>query len=164
MMTKKIKSKNCHLSSSNRTSLRRSEHTKPLPPSLSLSLSVSEAASMAWRGNLSKSIKELRFLFCQTSPASSHTRDFVLKNYTDLKTKNPKLPILIRECSGVQPQIWARYDMGVERCVRLDGLTAEQINAKLEELGKAANLNKVQLPLFCAEVVNLLNLHYIDCS
>ncbi|KAJ4817824.1 NADH dehydrogenase [ubiquinone] 1 alpha subcomplex subunit 2 [Rhynchospora pubera] len=107
------------------------------PPSLSLSVSVSEAASMAWRGNLSKSIKELRFLFCQTSPASSHTRDFVLKNYTDLKTKNPKLPILIRECSGVQPQIWARYDMGVERCVRLDGLTAEQINAKLEELGKA---------------------------
>jgi hypothetical protein len=28
-------------------------------------------------------------------------------------------------------------DMGVERCVRLDGLTAEQINAKLEELAKA---------------------------
>ncbi|KAJ1699984.1 hypothetical protein LUZ63_008496 [Rhynchospora breviuscula] len=89
------------------TSLRRSEHTKPFR--LSLSLSLSQTASMAWRGNLSKSIKELRFLFCQTSPASSHTRDFVLKNYTDLKTKNPKLPILIRECSGVQPQVWARY-------------------------------------------------------
>ncbi|KAF3320075.1 NADH dehydrogenase [Carex littledalei] len=92
---------------------------------------------MAWRGNLSKGIKELRFLFCQTSPASSQTRDFVIKNYADLKTKNPKLPILIRECSGVEPQIWARYDMGVERCVRLDGLTAEQINAKLEEMAKA---------------------------
>lgn len=64
--------------------------------------------------------------------------------------------------------------MGVERCVRLDGLTAEQINAKLEELAKAgwafiaqtaehffflffflpANLNKVQLQLCFVEDFN----------
>ena len=31
------------------------------------------------------------------------------KNYKELKTLNPKLPILIRECSGVEPQLWARY-------------------------------------------------------
>lgn len=30
-------------------------------------------------------------------------------NYKELKTLNPKLPILIRECSGVEPQLWARY-------------------------------------------------------
>jgi hypothetical protein len=36
-------------------------------------------------------------------------RTFVEKNYKDLKSLNPKLPILIRECSGVQPQMWARY-------------------------------------------------------
>jgi hypothetical protein len=33
----------------------------------------------------------------------------VKKNYGDIKTRNPSLPVLIRECSGVQPQLWARY-------------------------------------------------------
>jgi NADH dehydrogenase (ubiquinone) 1 alpha subcomplex subunit 2 len=52
----------------------------------------------------------------------------------DLKALNPTLPILIRECSGVQPRLWARYDYGVERSVPLDGLTAHEIDVKLEEL------------------------------
>ena len=39
----------------------------------------------------------------------SYLREFVEKNYKELKTLNPKLPILIRECSGVEPQLWARY-------------------------------------------------------
>ncbi|KAJ0765198.1 putative ribosomal protein/NADH dehydrogenase [Helianthus annuus] len=58
---------------------------------------------------LSKNVKELRVLFCQTSPASASTRAFVEKNYKELKKANPKLPILIRECSATQPQLWARY-------------------------------------------------------
>uniref|UniRef100_A0A151RHZ6 NADH dehydrogenase [ubiquinone] 1 alpha subcomplex subunit 2 n=1 Tax=Cajanus cajan TaxID=3821 RepID=A0A151RHZ6_CAJCA len=64
---------------------------------------------MAWRGHLSKNIKELRFLKCQSSPVSSSARSFVERNYKELKTLNPKLPILINECSGVEPQLWARY-------------------------------------------------------
>jgi len=36
-------------------------------------------------------------------------RAFVEKNYKELKALNPKLPILIRECHGVEPQLWARY-------------------------------------------------------
>ncbi|ERN06434.1 hypothetical protein AMTRI_Chr06g169260 [Amborella trichopoda] len=91
---------------------------------------------MAWRGHLSRNLKELRVLFCQTSPASASTREFVQRNYTDLKTLNPTFPILVRECSGVEPQLWARYDFGVERCVRLEGLTETQITKKLEELVK----------------------------
>ncbi|GAB4837886.1 hypothetical protein Ancab_027411 [Ancistrocladus abbreviatus] len=91
---------------------------------------------MAWRAQLSKNLKELRILFCQTSPASSQTRGFVEKNYKELKTLNPKLPILIRECRGVEPQLWARYDMGVERGVRLEGMTEEQIFKALEDLFK----------------------------
>ncbi|PWA95148.1 NADH dehydrogenase [Artemisia annua] len=91
---------------------------------------------MAWRGQLSKSIKELRVLFCQTSPASSSTRAFVENNYKELKKANPKLPILIRECSGTQPQLWARYDMGVERGIRLEGMTETQISKALEDLVK----------------------------
>ncbi|KMZ72449.1 hypothetical protein ZOSMA_164G00310 [Zostera marina] len=31
------------------------------------------------------------------------------ENYKYLKTMNPKFPILIGECSGVDPQLWARY-------------------------------------------------------
>ncbi|CAN1145703.1 NADH dehydrogenase [ubiquinone] 1 alpha subcomplex subunit 2 [Linum perenne] len=46
---------------------------------------------------------------CQSSPSSSSIRVFVEKNYKDLKKLNSKLPILIRECSGIEPQLWARY-------------------------------------------------------
>ncbi|CAK8531566.1 unnamed protein product [Lathyrus sativus] len=92
---------------------------------------------MAWRGNLSKNIKELRLLMCQSSPASASAREFVEKNYKELKTLNPKLPILIRECSGVEPQLWARYDLGVEKGIKLQGMTEPQILKALEDLVKA---------------------------
>lgn len=36
-------------------------------------------------------------------------RDFIEKRYVELKKANPELPILIRECSDVQPKLWARY-------------------------------------------------------
>ncbi|KAI7738832.1 hypothetical protein M8C21_011713 [Ambrosia artemisiifolia] len=85
---------------------------------------------------LSKHLKELRVLFCQTSPASASTRSFVEKNYKELKKANPKLPILIRECSGTQPQLWARYDMGVERGIRLEGMSETQISKAVGDLAK----------------------------
>ncbi|KAJ0106448.1 hypothetical protein Patl1_19278 [Pistacia atlantica] len=97
---------------------------------------------MAWRGNLSRAMKELRILLCQTSPSSSATRSFVEKNYKDLKTLNPKLPILIRECSGIEPQLWARYDFGVEKGIRLEGLSEVQISKVLEDLVKAGEALK----------------------
>ncbi|XP_047340680.1 NADH dehydrogenase [ubiquinone] 1 alpha subcomplex subunit 2 [Impatiens glandulifera] len=98
---------------------------------------------MAWKGQLSRNLKELRILFSQASPASSSTRAFVENNYKDLKTLNPKLPILIRECSGIEPQLWARYDMGMERGIRLEGMTETQILKALEDLNKAgAAINK----------------------
>ncbi|KAF4358102.1 hypothetical protein F8388_009385 [Cannabis sativa] len=100
-------------------------------------LGIRAKTKMAWRGQLSKNLKELRVLFCQSSPASSATRAFVEKNYQDLKALNPKLPFLIRECRGVEPQLWARYDMGVERGVRLEGLSEPQILKALEDLAKA---------------------------
>jgi hypothetical protein len=37
------------------------------------------------------------------------TSDFVLKNFAQLKAANPKLPILVRESSGVQPRVTARF-------------------------------------------------------
>lgn len=86
---------------------------------------------------MSKNLKELRVLFCQTSPASTEARAFVEKNYKELKALNPKLPILIRECRGVEPQLWARYDFGVEKGIRLDGMNEAQISKALEDLVKA---------------------------
>ncbi|XP_010249399.1 PREDICTED: NADH dehydrogenase [ubiquinone] 1 alpha subcomplex subunit 2 [Nelumbo nucifera] len=91
---------------------------------------------MAWRGHLSRNLKELRILFCQSSLASATTREFVQRNYKDLKTLNPKFPILIRECSGVQPQLWVRFDNGVERGFHLEGLSETQIVKALEDLVK----------------------------
>ncbi|XP_011020934.1 PREDICTED: NADH dehydrogenase [ubiquinone] 1 alpha subcomplex subunit 2-like [Populus euphratica] len=98
---------------------------------------------MAWRGQLSKNLKELRILLSQSSRSSSTTRTFIEKNYKDLKTLNPKLPILIRECNGIEPQLWARYDFGVERGFRLEGLSEAQISKALEELGKVGASLKV---------------------
>ncbi|KAI4980982.1 hypothetical protein ZWY2020_021467 [Hordeum vulgare] len=66
-------------------------------------------AMMAWRASLSRNVKEIRFLFYQSSRASGPNREFVKKNYGDIKTRNPTLPVLIRECSGVEPQLWACY-------------------------------------------------------
>ncbi|KAH1254876.1 NADH dehydrogenase [ubiquinone] 1 alpha subcomplex subunit 2 [Glycine max] len=77
-----------------------------------------------------------------SSPASSPTRAFVERNYKELKTLNPKLPILIRECSGVEPQLWARYDLGVEKGIKLEGLSEAQIFKALEDLVKAGQSMK----------------------
>jgi len=36
-------------------------------------------------------------------------RDFIYSAYTDLKKLNPDLPILVRERSGTEAMVWARY-------------------------------------------------------
>ncbi|KAM6970150.1 NADH dehydrogenase [ubiquinone] 1 alpha subcomplex subunit 2 [Aplochiton taeniatus] len=82
--------------------------------------------------NLAKNLREIRLHLCQTSPASQGARDFVEQNYVALKTANPNFPILIRECSGVQPKLWARYDFGKERSVALDNMSADQVASVLE--------------------------------
>ncbi|XP_056141428.1 NADH dehydrogenase [ubiquinone] 1 alpha subcomplex subunit 2 [Lampris incognitus] len=82
--------------------------------------------------NLGKSLREIRFHLCQTSAASQGVRDFVEQHYVELKGANPGLPILIRECSGVQPKLWARYDFGKERSVSLDNMNTEQVAKALE--------------------------------
>uniref|UniRef100_A0AAX7T404 NADH dehydrogenase [ubiquinone] 1 alpha subcomplex subunit 2 n=1 Tax=Astatotilapia calliptera TaxID=8154 RepID=A0AAX7T404_ASTCA len=58
---------------------------------------------------LGKNLREIRLHLCQTSAASKGAREFVEQNYVTLKRSNPEFPILIRECSGVQARLWARY-------------------------------------------------------
>ncbi|KAL6557608.1 hypothetical protein OROMI_017958 [Orobanche minor] len=47
-------------------------------------------------------------------------RAFIENNHKVLKTKNPRLPILIREATGIQPQLWARFDYFFFTLVMLD--------------------------------------------
>lgn len=39
----------------------------------------------------------------------SPRRNFVINHYKALKGANPTLPILVRECAGVEPKLWARF-------------------------------------------------------
>uniref|UniRef100_A0AAQ6IJC6 NADH dehydrogenase [ubiquinone] 1 alpha subcomplex subunit 2 n=1 Tax=Anabas testudineus TaxID=64144 RepID=A0AAQ6IJC6_ANATE len=59
--------------------------------------------------SLGKNLREIRVHLCQTSASSKGARDFVEQHYVTLKKSNPDFPILIRECSGVQARLWARY-------------------------------------------------------
>ncbi|EDV21389.1 uncharacterized protein TRIADDRAFT_8840, partial [Trichoplax adhaerens] len=64
---------------------------------------------MSWRPALSQTVRELRIHLCQKSSSSQGARQFIEKNYVQLKKDNPKLPILIRECSGVEAKMYARF-------------------------------------------------------
>ncbi|KAJ1964284.1 hypothetical protein GGI12_001516 [Dipsacomyces acuminosporus] len=82
----------------------------------------------------SKSLKELRIHFSQSSPASRGLRDFIVKSYPELKKANPGLPILIREATGVESRIIARFDQGRERKVVVDSLSAGDVEQKFNSL------------------------------
>ena len=56
-----------------------------------------------------KAVQELRFHLCQTSKGSEGVRSFLMKSYKDLKAASPATPVLIREASGVQGTIFARF-------------------------------------------------------
>lgn len=81
-------------------------------------------------------IKEIRIHLCPTGRASKGIRDFIEKNYVTIKSSNPNSPILIRECSGVQPRLWARYEYGKESSVSLTDLSDSDVAKKLEALIK----------------------------
>ena len=88
--------------------------------------------TMSGKYVFTKGLKELRFLFCQTSEHSAPTRcvrkfdtwsymawisqitpnrSFLQRAYPTMKKHNPHVPILMREASGTQPKVYARYGM-----------------------------------------------------
>ncbi|KAJ2487382.1 hypothetical protein IWW37_005278 [Coemansia sp. RSA 2050] len=83
---------------------------------------------------LSKSLKELRVHMSQNSPASRGLRDFIVKSYPGLKDANPTLPILIREANGVESRIIARFELGQERKIVVDNLSANDVEQKFNAL------------------------------
>ncbi|XP_019327821.1 PREDICTED: NADH dehydrogenase [ubiquinone] 1 alpha subcomplex subunit 2 [Aptenodytes forsteri] len=63
--------------------------------------------------------------------------DFIEQHYVTLKKANPDFPILIRECSGVQPKLWARFEFGKEKSVPLNNLTVDEVAKALENIVKS---------------------------
>ncbi|KAI0425880.1 NADH dehydrogenase, alpha subcomplex, subunit 2 [Xylaria sp. FL1042] len=82
-----------------------------------------------------KSLKEVRFLFCQGEPSAA-TRAFLTRAYPTMKKNNPHTPILIREAAGTIPKIYARYEFGKEKSQSLEGLSDKQIEEAVSTLVK----------------------------
>ncbi|CAO2611904.1 NADH dehydrogenase [ubiquinone] 1 alpha subcomplex subunit 2 [Lemmus lemmus] len=79
-------------------------------------------------------LREIRTHLCQRSPGSQGVRDFIQQPYVELKKAHPGLLILIRECSEVQPKLWARYAFGQEKNVSLNNLSADEVTRALENV------------------------------
>ena len=69
---------------------------------------MSGAVKQAAR-SLGNNVKEFRLHLCQTSSSSAGVRNFIEQHYVPLKVANPHMPIMVRECSGVVPRVYARY-------------------------------------------------------
>ncbi|XP_031174986.1 NADH dehydrogenase [ubiquinone] 1 alpha subcomplex subunit 2-like [Sander lucioperca] len=95
------------------------------------------AAVRSLGSTLGKNLREIRVHLCQTSAASKGARDFVEQHYVTLKKANPDFPILIRECSGVQARVWARYDFGKESSVSVENMSADQVAGALQTLAQS---------------------------
>ena len=94
------------------------------------------SSSSVGRLAASSALRELRLHLCQKSSASAGARDFVSKHYSSLKTEQPRLPVLVRECSGMAPRLWARYSFGQERSEDLSGKSADEVMAVLKKLAE----------------------------
>ncbi|ODH45428.1 hypothetical protein ACO22_00155 [Paracoccidioides brasiliensis] len=77
---------------------------------------------MSTRYAFNKSVRELRFLFCNTSAHSDATRAFLKRAYPTMKKNNPYIPIMMREALDTEPRVFARYEMGVEKQEPLLGM------------------------------------------
>ncbi|GAO19384.1 uncharacterized protein UV8b_02126 [Ustilaginoidea virens] len=94
---------------------------------------------MSGKYAFTKSLKEVRFLFCQTSEQSAPVRSFLTRAYPTMKKNNPQVPILIREAQGTLPKIYARYEFGNEKSQSLEGLSDKQIEETVTGLVKNAS-------------------------
>ncbi|XP_057890857.1 NADH dehydrogenase [ubiquinone] 1 alpha subcomplex subunit 2 [Melospiza georgiana] len=88
-------------------------------------------------GRLGLALRELRIHLCQRSPSSRGVREFIEQHYVTLKKANPDFPILIRECSGIQPKLWARYEFGKEKSIPLSNLSVDEVAKALESIVKS---------------------------
>ncbi|KAI5950131.1 hypothetical protein KGF54_005279 [Candida jiufengensis] len=82
-------------------------------------------------------LKELRFHLSQNDKTSQPLKNFLVKNYSNLKTQTDyKLPILIRESFGIKPSVTVRFEKGEEIKKSLDGLSEGEVEKALSEVLK----------------------------
>ncbi|NXU46659.1 NDUA2 dehydrogenase, partial [Drymodes brunneopygia] len=98
---------------------------------------MAAAAVKSIGGGLGRGLRELRIHLCQRSAGSRGVREFIEQHYVTLKKANPDFPILIRECSGIQPRLWARYEFGKERSIPLNNMTVDEVGKALESVVKS---------------------------
>ncbi|KAH7392660.1 thioredoxin-like protein [Pyrenochaeta sp. MPI-SDFR-AT-0127] len=89
---------------------------------------------MASKYAFGQGLKELRFLFCQTSEHSAATRNFLTRSYPTMKKHNPHTPIMLREASGIEPTVYARFAFGKEKKLPLKGLDDKAIEQSVTDL------------------------------
>uniref|UniRef100_A0A6V7XWT7 NADH dehydrogenase [ubiquinone] 1 alpha subcomplex subunit 2 n=1 Tax=Meloidogyne enterolobii TaxID=390850 RepID=A0A6V7XWT7_MELEN len=85
-------------------------------------------------------LRELRIHLCQKSPESNGVRQFIENDYVDLKKGNRLFPILIRECSGIKPKIWARYEYGIEKSISVENESREKVFEIIKNLAERRNV------------------------
>ena len=51
-----------------------------------------------------------------------------------MKSENPDLPFIVRECQGAQPCVTARYEFGVERKVYLHNASSAEVGQAVDDL------------------------------
>ena len=83
---------------------------------------------------------------CQQSPVSMGARQYVANHYQDIKSSNPTLPFIVRECFGAQPNVYARYDFGKERRIYLNGLSEQEVDQAVAELAGQADQVNAAMP------------------
>ncbi|KAJ7182719.1 thioredoxin-like protein [Mycena crocata] len=86
---------------------------------------------MSFSKAFSPALREIRILCSQTGTASAGTRQFIISKYPTIKQYNPDLPVLIREASGTPARVFARFEMGEEKHVELDNLSAQDVESKV---------------------------------
>ncbi|KAF7845639.1 hypothetical protein BT93_L1485 [Corymbia citriodora subsp. variegata] len=86
---------------------------------------------MATKYAFTQNLRELRFHLCPAGAGSDATRA-----YPTMKYHNPNTPILIREATGVEPKLWARYQLGKEKSHSLAGLNDKEIEEKVTSMVK----------------------------
>ncbi|KAH8393765.1 NADH dehydrogenase [ubiquinone] 1 alpha subcomplex subunit 2 [Drosophila serrata] len=93
-------------------------------------------STLARLSSLTPNLKEVRIILDPNSVASKGAREYVKKFYPNLKKKNPDLPILVRQCSGIEPRLYARYGNGKEVSLPLANKAAPDIHKNVEAVGK----------------------------
>ncbi|KJA21772.1 hypothetical protein HYPSUDRAFT_139971 [Hypholoma sublateritium FD-334 SS-4] len=89
---------------------------------------------MSFAKTFSPALREIRILCSQTGPASAGTRAFIVSKYPVIKKHNPDLPVMIREATGTPARVFARFELGVEKHVELDGLSVSEVEKQVGQL------------------------------